>query len=85
MEEALINCINILDEKDRDIIILYYYTELSLKEISKLFSINENTLKSRHQSIKYKTYKELNKKGLVSEFKIRKPLLRFGGVRNEQR
>ncbi|WP_404356559.1 sigma-70 family RNA polymerase sigma factor [Cytobacillus firmus] len=36
-----------IDEKYREILILYYFQELSLKEISSLLNINENTARTR--------------------------------------
>jgi RNA polymerase sigma-70 factor (ECF subfamily) len=83
LKNALINAVNSLSKEDRDIVILYYYADLSLKEISKLFNANENKIKSRHRSIKIKIYKDLLSQGLIPEFK--KPFSIVGGTRSEQK
>ncbi|MBG9590206.1 sigma-70 family RNA polymerase sigma factor [Cytobacillus firmus] len=47
-----------IDEKYREILILYYYQDLSLKEISSLLNINENTARTRISRAR-KVFKEI--------------------------
>lgn len=52
-----------IEEKYREILILYYFQELSLKEISTLLNINENTARTRISRAR-KVFKEVfNKSG----------------------
>lgn len=44
---AFENIINILNEEDRTIITLYYNNDFSIKQISDLLNMNENTVKTR--------------------------------------
>jgi RNA polymerase sigma-70 factor, ECF subfamily len=47
-----------IDQKYREILILYYFQELSLKEISNLLNINENTARTRISRAR-KIFKEI--------------------------
>lgn len=49
-----------LSEEFRSIIILYYFNDLSYKEISEILNISEGTVKSRLHRGKNELYKMLN-------------------------
>lgn len=65
LSEFMISQINKLDYKKRTTLILYYYNELSIKEIAKVMGCFEGTVKSRLNSGR----REL-KKYLVDEYDI---------------
>ena len=46
-EELLSTCVLALPVKYREVIILYYYEELSMEEISGILNMNQNTIKTR--------------------------------------
>ncbi|ALC92630.1 RNA polymerase subunit sigma [Bacillus sp. FJAT-18017] len=46
-ERFLSSCVLALPVKYREVIILYYYEELSIEEISEILKINSNTIKTR--------------------------------------
>lgn len=47
LSDTLYGAINKLDKKQKTVIILYYYNELSIKEIAKIMACQEGTVKSR--------------------------------------
>ncbi|MDI2588592.1 sigma-70 family RNA polymerase sigma factor [Psychrobacillus sp. NEAU-3TGS] len=61
-ENSLTNAVMNLPIKYREVVFLHYYEELSLKEISKITSVNINTLKTR-----LKRAKELLKDKMIEE------------------
>src|SRR4051812_15650167 len=61
-ENSLTNAVMNLPLKSREVVFLHYYEELSLKEISKITSVNINTLKTR-----LKRAKELLKDKMIEE------------------
>ncbi|MFT8322848.1 MAG: sigma-70 family RNA polymerase sigma factor [Bacillus sp. (in: firmicutes)] len=61
-ENSLTNAVMNLPLKYREVVFLHYYEELSLKEISKITSVNINTLKTR-----LKRAKELLKDKMIEE------------------
>lgn len=61
-ENSLTNAVMKLPLKYREVVFLHYYEELSLKEISKITSVNINTLKTR-----LKRAKELLKDKMIEE------------------
>jgi len=52
--------INLLDSKLKDVVILFYYNDLSLREISKILKIPVGTVKSRLSTAKQKLYNILS-------------------------
>lgn len=58
-KNEVINAINCLNENYKDIIILRYYAELSLEEISIILNKNYNTIRSQHKRAKQILFKEL--------------------------
>jgi RNA polymerase sigma-70 factor (ECF subfamily) len=76
MRQTVIQIINSLKPEFRDILILRYYSELSLDEISKVLNIKINTIKTRHMRAKQKIVNELKKQEL---FKDHKYILAEGG------
>lgn len=68
MREYLIEIVNQLKPEFRDIIILRYYADLSLEEISTALNVKINTVKTRHMRAKEKIAKEL-KKTYLFEYK----------------
>ena len=61
-ENRLTNAVMNLPLKYREVVFLHYYEEMSLKEISKITSVNINTLKTR-----LKRAKELLKDKMIEE------------------
>lgn len=61
-ENSLTNAVMNLPLKYREVVFLHYYEELSLKEMSKITSVNINTLKTR-----LKRAKELLKDKMIEE------------------
>lgn len=61
-ENSLTNAVMNLPLKYREVVFLHYYEELSLNEISKITSVNINTLKTR-----LKRAKELLKDKMIEE------------------
>lgn len=53
-EAALWNSLNQLDEKFRTVVVLRYFHELSIHEISEILSVNEGTIHSRLHSAREK-------------------------------
>ncbi|WHH60207.1 RNA polymerase sigma factor [Petroclostridium sp. X23] len=76
IRQTVIQIINSLKPEFRDILILRYYSELSLDEISKVLNIKINTIKTRHMRAKQKIVNELKKQEL---FKDHKYILAEGG------
>ncbi len=52
----VIDAINKLDKKTKDVVILYYYNELKIEEIAKILNLPEGTVKSRMSAAKSKLY-----------------------------
>lgn len=61
--DALIYEVMRLPIKYREIIILFYYKDLSISEISSLIDLNENTIKTRLTRARQKLKKKLNEEG----------------------
>lgn len=64
LKQAVVEGINSLNPRDREIVILYYYADLNLQEIAETLNINSNTVRTRHRSIKKSILKFLTEKGL---------------------
>ncbi|MFE7064729.1 sigma-70 family RNA polymerase sigma factor [Sutcliffiella sp. NPDC057660] len=60
---ALIYEVMRLPIKYREIIILFYYKDLSISEISSLIDLNENTIKTRLNRARQKLKEKLNEEG----------------------
>jgi RNA polymerase sigma-70 factor (ECF subfamily) len=58
-EAALWQCLNELDEKYRTVIVLRYFHELPVAEISEILSVNEGTLHSRLHNAREKLRRAL--------------------------
>ncbi|SDM43777.1 sigma-70 family RNA polymerase sigma factor [Sediminibacillus halophilus] len=63
IEDDVTACLMNLPVKYREIITLYYYKELTIKEISDTLEKNENTIKSRLRRAKDLLKKEVSKNG----------------------
>ncbi len=61
-EESLTNAVMELPIKYREVVVLHYYEELPLAEISKITSVNVNTIKTR-----LKRAKEILKEHMIEE------------------
>lgn len=48
LKEVLTNSLETLTEKERKVIVLYYYEELTLKEISKVLEVSESRISQLH-------------------------------------
>ncbi|MFA9560161.1 sigma-70 family RNA polymerase sigma factor [Evansella sp. AB-rgal1] len=59
--EVLSNCVLSLPIKYREAIILYYYEELSIDEISTILKVNRNTLKTRLDRGREKVKKQMER------------------------
>ena len=53
-EAAIWNSLNALDERHRIVVVLRYFHELSIAEISQILSVNEGTIHSRLHSAREK-------------------------------
>ena len=60
-DDALFNAINALGSKYKDVIILYYYEELSIKEVAQALHISEDAAKKRLERAR-NTLKEMGGK-----------------------
>lgn len=56
--------IKILDKEDRTIITLYYNNDFSIKQISEILKMNENTVKTRLSRAKSKIKKKFKRRDL---------------------
>ena len=61
--QSIVNAIKYLSEKHRTIIVLYYYNDLSVKEIAKITGCLEGTVKSRLYFARKQLRKILEKEG----------------------
>ncbi len=59
LKNALINIIRDLDERDRLVISLYYYEELTMKEIGAILSLSESRVSQIHAEVLRKIRSEL--------------------------
>ncbi len=59
LKSALINIIQDLDERDRIVISLYYYEELTMKEIGAILSLSESRVSQIHAHVLVKIRREL--------------------------
>jgi RNA polymerase sigma factor for flagellar operon FliA len=48
LKETLINALDTLTEKEKKVIMLYYYEELTLKEISNILEVSESRISQLH-------------------------------------
>ena len=60
---AIKSLVNKMEEDHKEIIILYYFDDYSVSEISKILNIAEGTVKSRLSRARSKLYEILNKEG----------------------
>lgn len=65
IRDSIIEIVNSFKPEDRDIVLLRYYNDLTLNEISQVLNINYNTIRTKHKNIKRKIYKGLKSKGLI--------------------
>ena len=61
---AVMECINMLSETQKDVIIMYYLYHRSLKEIAKLFNISEVVAKSRWNHGRVRLMELLKRRGV---------------------
>ena len=61
VKEILINAINKLTEKEKKVVTLYYFEELTLKEISKVMSVSESRISQIHSKAIVKLQNKLGK------------------------
>ena len=48
LKEVLMQALEMLTEKEQKVILLYYYEELTLKEISKVLEVSESRISQLH-------------------------------------
>ncbi|MBO6113909.1 MAG: sigma-70 family RNA polymerase sigma factor, partial [Lachnospiraceae bacterium] len=65
LKEKLEEALDILTEKEKKVILLYYYEDLTLKEISRVMDVSESRVSQLHS----KALKKL-KNGLGDEFQV---------------
>ena len=65
LKEKLDEALNLLTEKEKKVVVLYYYEDLTLKEISKVMEVSESRVSQLHS----KALKKL-KNGLGDEFQV---------------
>lgn len=58
VKETLINALEALTEKEKNVVVLYYYEELTLKEISRVMDVSESRVSQLHSKAlkKMRTY-----------------------------
>ena len=61
LKETLINAINRLTEKERKVVTLYYFEELTLKEISSIMEVSESRVSQIHSKAVIKLQNKLGK------------------------
>jgi RNA polymerase sigma factor for flagellar operon FliA len=62
LKEKLIESLDVLTEKEKNVVVLYYYEELTLKEISNVLDVSESRVSQLHT-------KALNKmKGVLGKY-----------------
>lgn len=59
LKEVLIQSLELLTEKEKKVVILYYYEELTLKEISKVLEVSESRVSQLHTKALQKMRKKL--------------------------
>ncbi len=59
LKETLEECLHILTDKERKVILLYYYEEMTLKEISKILSVSESRVSQLHTKALVKMKKKM--------------------------
>lgn len=65
LKEKLGEALNLLTEKEKKVVVLYYYEDLTLKEISRVMEVSESRVSQLHS----KALKKL-KNGLGDEFQV---------------
>ncbi|UFT98436.1 sigma-70 family RNA polymerase sigma factor [Radiobacillus kanasensis] len=63
-EEQVVQSVMTLPIKYREVIILYYYEDMKIKEMQELLRVNENTIKTRLSRAKGLIRKKLERSGL---------------------
>lgn len=61
MKQMLIQALELLTEKEKKVIVLYYYEELTLKEISNLLEVSESRVSQLHTKALQKMKEKLGK------------------------
>ena len=59
MKQTLRDSLEILTEKERRVVELYYYEELTLKEISKILEVSESRISQLHTKALVKMRKKM--------------------------
>ncbi len=60
-KEMLKDALNILNEREKKLVFLYYYEELTLKEISKVLEVSESRISQLHSKVLLKLKNKLGK------------------------
>ena len=60
-KKMLMEALDLLTEKERKVIILYYYEELTLKEISEILEVSESRISQLHTRALQKMKQKLGK------------------------
>lgn len=68
-EKIISNELDMLKQEDREIFIEYYYTEKSIKEISKIYNMSDSKVKSKLFRVRKRLNKVLRKRGYGSNEK----------------
>jgi RNA polymerase sigma factor for flagellar operon FliA len=69
LKAVLDETMDLLTEKERKVILLYYYEELTLKEISKILAVSESRVSQLHTKALLKMRKKMgNYMGIMTEF-----------------
>ena len=68
MKKILAEALDLLTEKERKVILLYYYEELTLKEISSVLEVSESRISQLHTRALQKMKAKLGKyMGILTE------------------
>lgn len=65
LKQQIINALDVLTEKEKKVILLYYYEELTLKEISRVLEVSESRISQLHTKALQKIKKSLGDNAYV--------------------
>ena len=73
LKKILVEALDLLTEKERKVIVLYYYEELTLKEISNILGVSESRISQLHTRALQKMRGKMgNYIGILTESGVKK-------------
>ena len=61
MKKMLMDALNLLTEKERKVVLLYYYEDLTLKEVARVLEVSESRISQLHSKALEKMKKQLGR------------------------